>query len=170
VPARGSIIVGSKRNRIGVSVRGMDDIRKIPGWIEYGQARFVADFAGRQARVIAEVGPQGETHRLEEGWRGEAFSSTKARVFTNVKYAKAQDRGAFIQAKPGHVLRFPGADGEWAFARFVRIKPKHYIDKALKQRRRLAEEAFRDNMGNLREANSAARRVMGATYNPHLRP
>lgn len=120
-----------------VQVKGLEELEKIPGWLDGGQRRFLSDAAEEVADAIGDAAPR-RSSRLAKSWRGRAISSTSAIVSSDHPAAKAQARGAFIVAKKGKALRF--ADG--GFARFSRIPATNYDRKGLRKRGRIVRAAF----------------------------
>lgn len=127
-------------NSFSVSIQGLEELSKIPGWLEYAQRDHLDNAAKRIADKVEDTAPK-KSGRLANSWSSRTISSTKAMVSSNSKYAKAQERGAFIKAKKGKFLRFE-IDGRTIFAKSVRLKGTGYAKKALRSRGKIIKEEY----------------------------
>lgn len=115
--------------------------------------------AARLARQLALLSPH-LSGRLAAGAKG-LVEGDRIRVgIFGVPYARAQDRGAFIVARgwdaDSHTEKGSGAraltihaGGGVGFARFIRIKPQHYFERALVIAPATVDRVYEEEFGNL---------------------
>jgi hypothetical protein len=139
-------------NRTGLQVRvlGLDELQKLERTLDGSGRRFADRLAQGIADEFASVSPDDGGHRLASSWQGRAISDSLAVVESNHPGAKARDRGAYLTPKHGKAIRFQSSTGQTVFARFVRQKGTHYVDRALRKRRVIAEAVFEQEFANLR--------------------
>lgn len=132
----------AKKNNtsFSVSIEGLEELSKVPGWLEHAQREHLESAAKKIADKIGDTAPK-RSGKLAGSWSARTISSTKAQVSSDSKYAKAQERGAFIQAKPGKFLRFE-IGGRPIFTKFVRLKGSGYAKKALRSRGKIIREEY----------------------------
>ena len=121
---------------------GADELERLAVSLRGVRGRLAREIATGIADEVAAASPDDGKHRLADSWKGRALSDTLAVVESNHPAAKARDRGAYLVGKRGQAIRFRNVDGDVVFARFVRQKPTHYTQKALRKRRVIAEAAF----------------------------
>lgn len=141
-------------NAFSVSVSGLEELAKIPGFLEDGQRILLGRSTKRIAEEIAKRAPGGAG--------GKAGRDVEARVLTSktavirskgFEGAKVLERGGFIRSKrgPGTAVKFKGEAGE-VFVRYprgVRIKARGYFRKGLRTRGKIVREAFAEGFREL---------------------
>lgn len=130
-----------------VQVNGMSALGSIPEAIERGQKLFM-DRAGKRFRDSLSTASPSRSGRLKRSWRYEVQGTSRLRFVNDQPYAKAQDRGAFIQPKAGRFLRFTIGSRE-VFVRQVRLPPQKIGQKGLRGRARIMNEEFAKTMDRL---------------------
>lgn len=138
------------RSSFQIRLFGVDELQRLGVTVRGMRGRLAREIAVGLADELAAASPDDGKHRLASSWKGRAISDTLASVESNHPAAKARDRGSYLVGKRGQALRFRNADGEVVFARFVRQKPTHYTDKALRKRRVVAEAVFEHEVETLK--------------------
>lgn len=127
-----------------IKLVGLEEASHLPDWLDTGQRGMLEEIAKELADAI---GNASGSATIKASFRGRALSSTKAIVESRgTDFAKARDRGAYITAKGGRVLRF--ADG--SFRTVARLKPHKYVAKGMRQRRKIGDAAFARHFGDLK--------------------
>ncbi len=134
--------------KLQLKIEGLERASRIPGWLEDGQRDFFHAALRELSQSVASKAPGGPTGRIGRTIYGRTLSSTVGLIGTEHPGARALDRGAYITAKKGKVLRFE-VDGEEVFTRFVRIEPRRFFARGLRYRNRIVQEQFNRHMGNL---------------------
>ena len=124
-------------------------LRNVGGQLERRQRRFLGELGDLVVEAARRnIGAGHEGGRLARSIRRHVLSDSVAEVRAGAAHARAQERGAYITPVRGLFLRFR-IEGRWIFAKAVRLKPKLYLHRAVKQRRRLAQRAFDKVYGDL---------------------
>lgn len=136
----------SPRSGLSVRIDGLSALESIPGAIERAPRQYL-DAAGRRlSRQLAQHSPR-RTGRLARSWRHVVLDDQRVLIANPLPYARAQDAGAYIQAK-GRVLRFR-VGGQEVFTRAVRLRGTGYTRKGLRGRGRIVREEFERVMRRL---------------------
>jgi hypothetical protein len=157
----------SSGSSFGVKVEGLEQASRIPGWLDVAQREWVDDFARTLARNIGRK-VHSESGRLAASWQGRAISATAGIIESRTTaYVKAQDRGAYITARKGEAIRFPGTNeyaGRTIFVRKtrtakvkggVRLAAQRFVRRGLRDRRKIVLETFALHFGNLKRQTGA---------------
>jgi hypothetical protein len=133
-----------------IDIEGLDQLDRLPGQLQRGQRVFMDRLVDRLADDVSRKAPGGAGGSVGRSMRGQAVSDTHGFIESNHPGAKALDRGAYIVGKnsPKKLLRFQ-VNGEVVFARFVRLKPRHYVARGLRTRKATAASVFSDTLGDL---------------------
>lgn len=143
-----------------VSVDGLSELAKIPGWLEDGQREFLGKAADRLADEIAKRAPGGASGSVGRSFRGRTVSDTKAEIVSTHPGAKALERGGRITPKgmgrlsdreirmKRRSLRFQ-VGGRTVFVPSVRIGARKYVAKGLRPRSRIVREAYMEAFDTL---------------------
>lgn len=141
-------------NAMSVAVDGLDEMRKIPGFIDRGQ-RILLDRSTQRIRdEIAKRAPGGASGKAGRDVEARTLTSTVAIIRSKgFEGAKALERGAFIRSKrgPDTAIRFEGEDGP-VFVRAprgIRIKGRGYFKKGLRTRSKHIRQAYHEGFGDL---------------------
>lgn len=67
----------------------------------------------------------------------------RVRVGSNVEYARIQELGGVVSARPGGLLRFKTPDGQWRTAKRVVLPARPYLRPTLKRERAAMLAAFK---------------------------
>lgn len=134
---------------LSVAVDGLDELRRLPGFLDRGQRELLDKGLTGIRDAIALVAPGGPTGRAGRAVKAKTLSSTRGVVGSfDFPGARALERGAFIRPK-GTALRFQ-VEGRTVFVRRgIRIKARWYHKKGLRGRRRIIRAAYHDAFGNL---------------------
>jgi hypothetical protein len=121
---------------ISITVKGMAELNRIPGFLDGGARRTVERGTKKIAKSVGDAAPH-RSGALALSWQGVALTSNVGRVWSSSKYAAKIDRGAYVRARGGRALRFGGEFRQW-----VRFAPHPYVKKGLRPRARIMREAF----------------------------
>lgn len=137
------------RSEFNVRVEGLAELAQIPGWLEQAQRRFLAKAGDRLADEIRKRAPGGAAGGIGRGTRSRTLSATSAEITVRHPGAKALEQGAYIEPKRGGALRFV-VNGEVVFTRRpVRIAPKRYAARGLRNRSKVVRAAYGDAFNDL---------------------
>lgn len=142
---------------VRTSIEGLEELSRLPGWIDRGQRRFVERSGERIAEAIAERAPGGKGGSVGRATRSRTLSSTKAEIVVDHPGAKALERGAFIKPKRHTKLRFT-VGGRTVFPRFVRLKGRGYAAKGLRARRKIVNSEYAKAFDDLSKFDSGGGR------------
>jgi hypothetical protein len=132
---------------VGVEIKGLERLAREPV-MDAGKERLFLDRGVKQlAKNVAAVAPGGPDGSVGRSIYGYAFSDTRGVVGSQHPGARALDRGAFITGHNGRVLRFE-IGGETVFARYARIRARHYFNKGLKDAGQVLQAEFSRTFGD----------------------
>lgn len=138
-----------------VAVTGLEELAKIPGFLEHGQKILLDHSTKRIAGEIAKRAPGGAGSKAGRDVQALVLTSTTAVIRSRgFAGAKVLERGGYIRSKrgPGSAIKFVGKDGTTVFVRSprgVRIKARAYFRKGLRTRGKIIREAFAEGFHDL---------------------
>lgn len=110
--------------------------------LQRAETLMLEEVAREGAKELAKRAPGGAAGSIGKHAHGLLVGPTESLSVIVHPGAKAQDRGAFIQAKNKKRLKFVTKDGNTVFVRSVRIPATHFVKKAERARGRIVKAAF----------------------------
>lgn len=141
----------SGSDRLRVSVEGLEQASRIPGWLEEGQRVTLEEGGKRIGKDLADAAPGGDQGSVGRSIRVRTITSTRLVIEVNHRAAKALTGSSRRASGPGKALRFE-AGGETRFVRYPRrtIIPRNdWPKKGLRRRKSRIQQAYDDAFRDL---------------------
>ena len=133
---------------IWIEVRIPAHTLEIPKRLAAARFKLSKTAADRTVKSFRRVTPVGKTGKLRAGWRikqtGVGGSGVGFRVYNPIRYARAQDRGAFIVPKNVTALRWKEGGGVRFSKGPIRLPAKHFMEKGAALARAQAPAAYKE--------------------------
>ncbi len=145
------------RQNFNVDIKGLEAVENLGERLRAKQRPFLEAVAeDMRDRARKNLGARNQGGALARSIHVKVISDREALVDTNLVYARAQERGAFITPKRGQVLRFRATKGPNKGDLIyrsgpVRIKAKNYFLRAATSRRKVVNAAFDRVYDDLRD-------------------